>query len=114
MTVLLYCILLASKDYIEMREEINDHITNQLVAGFDSGWITVILKTTIEKLFMEKVARERRKEGMNGRWALFHLDNHSLRFLFADEQYFESDELKKLPIPPHSSSLIQPLNLKQQ
>jgi hypothetical protein len=82
------------------------------IAGSDSGWITgSILKTTIEKLFLEKVEEKRRKEGLDGRWALLLLDNHSSRLSLADEQYFESKRLKILPIPPHSSALLQPLDL---
>jgi hypothetical protein len=82
------------------------------IAGSESGLINgPILKTVVEKLFIEELNEYRAKHGLTDRWALLLLDNHSSRMALADRDFFDRNKLRIMYIPPHSSALLQPLDL---
>ena len=82
------------------------------ITGSENGWITgAILKTVIESRFVEHLDRFRNDNDLNDKWALLLLDNHSSRLALENNEWFAERKIKILPIPPHSSALLQPLDM---
>lgn len=82
-------------------------------AGQPNGWIDgPILKTLIEKVFIQELNDYRKEINKEDSYAMLILDNHSSRNILEEETIFEQHKLILLPLPPHSSALLQPLDLQ--
>jgi hypothetical protein len=82
------------------------------ILGTGNGWITgPTLKTLIEEGFIKHLKKYRAEQACHDEWALLILDNHSSRFALWNAEQFAEHKLILLFIPPHSSALLQPLDL---
>lgn len=82
------------------------------IACSDKGWINgSIFKNVVERWFLPQLDEIRNKKGLQDRWALLVIDNHSSRLSLEDQAFFDEKKLKIVFLPPHSSALLQPLDL---
>lgn len=82
------------------------------ITGSNDGWMnSLILKNVVEGIFVKQLQAYRQKKGLEGRAALLILDNHSSRVAVDEELLWREHKLIVLYIPPHSSALLQPLDL---
>eukprot|EP01040_Poterioochromonas_malhamensis_P014060 gene14060-15535_t len=86
------------------------------IAGSSSGWITSeILKTTIEGTFLKDLNEYKQKNNLLDKWTMLVLDNHSSREVLEDEEFKETilrpNKIVIHYLVPHSSHLLQPLDL---
>jgi len=83
-----------------------------VIAGSENGWIDQkILFNYIESYFIPQLNDRRQKLAMQDKYALLLLDNHSSRNGLDLERYQRDFRLIIKFIPPHSSALLQPLDL---
>ena len=81
------------------------------ISGSDSGWITgEILENWIENSFLNEINLRREKCDFRHP-VLTVLDNHSSRRSINHEKMWQDHQIKFLFIPPHTSHVIQPLDL---
>ncbi len=82
------------------------------MAGQDSGWIDGrIFKNYIEKIFVKAIDDLRVKEGKMDELALLLLDHHSSRDSIDVKMLWETHKIIIHFLPPHSSAIMQPLDL---
>jgi hypothetical protein len=82
------------------------------LAGSNDGWMTSeILKNVVEGVFLQQLQQHKQENGLEGKKALLVLDNHSSRVSMDEERLFREHDLIIIYIPPHSSALLQPLDL---
>ena len=82
------------------------------IAGQSKGWIdTAIFRNTIEKIFVAEVDKKRIAAGKPNDPVLLIVDQHSSRIGLDYETLFEKHNIYVLLLPPHSSTLLQPLDL---
>ena len=81
------------------------------ITGHKSGWITTKIFTNffIDQ-FVKHIMTLRREKGP-GQPVLVILDNHSSRNGIDEEMFWFFYKIKFLFLPPHSSALLQPLDL---
>ena len=81
------------------------------ITGTSSGWIDGdILKQWIENQFLSQIYNIRLTKGLN-QPALVILDNHTSRLSIDTTTMWDVYKIKFLFIPPHTSHVIQPLDL---
>ena len=82
-------------------------------SGSENGWITEnIFKTYIKKCFVAELNEYRTKNGLQDRWALLILDNHSSHMWLNEEKTFlEENYIKNLFLPAHTTPYLQPLQI---
>jgi hypothetical protein len=77
----------------------------------DEGWITASILHTWIQVFTKQLDKYKFDNGISDRYSLLILDNHSSRNGLNIDKLFLEHKLVILFIPPHSSALLQPLDL---
>ena len=78
----------------------------------DSGWIEgKMFKTMIEEVFLRRLEKYKKDNNLEGKYTLLVLDNHSSRNFLDVKKLYDDHQLIISFIPPHSSALLQPLDL---
>ncbi len=76
------------------------------------GWIDgETCKTMIEEVFVRRIEKYREDKGLQGQYMMLVLDNHSSRNYLDIEKLETEHKIIIMFIPPHSSHLLQPLDL---
>jgi hypothetical protein len=89
----------------------NDIMSYYDITGSSKGWINgPILKLWLENQFLSQIYQRRQKYGSN-QPALVILDNHSSRDIIDTETLWNEHKIMFLFIPPHTSHVVQPLDL---
>lgn len=82
------------------------------ITGSDNGWIDKkIMQNYVENIFLEELEEYRKNLKMGDQWAILILDNHSSRNSLTNCVLFEAHKLVIFFLPPHSSAVMQPLDL---
>jgi hypothetical protein len=89
-----------------------EHTTNFDITLSKKGWIDgETLKTMIEEVFVRRISIYRQQHNLVDKYVLLILDNHSSRNSLDEERLKTEHKIIILYIPPHSSALLQLLDL---
>jgi hypothetical protein len=70
------------------------------------------MNTHVNFGFVSEVDDYRQKNGLQGRYAILLLDNHSSRDTLVEQRLYDEHKIILLSLPAHSSALLQPLDLQ--
>lgn len=101
-------LIFSRKTYPDLDDDISNYFD---ISGNSSGWINgEILKNWLENQFLQQIYERRQIVGPMSP-VLVILDNHSSREFIDKETMWNEHRIMFLFIPPHTSHVIQPLDL---